>query len=246
MGRRGFEPLTSCVSSKAKPSTGVHHEPGKPCLTWDDTPSSSLVHQPHPGPSGVRFLSIFLSTRRQRHPTWSQRPCRAEPPGARERGAPVPRRHPSMALTPEQRVPRPLPTTTRGLAHVRTAEISLHLHRTAIAARHMPWRPAPAGLPDHTERKGTSRPRGFQELTWRNLGSCLARATRFRRAHSMTTRSVTTSSPRQRPRGSGATVGCHVGARESRGSVTCNALRIPQRSRSCRSPVAAPRPGTAV
>jgi hypothetical protein len=72
VGRRGFEPLTSCVSSKAKRSTGVQHEPGKPCLTWDDIPSASQDHQPHPGRSGVRFLSIFLSTRRQGHRPWSR------------------------------------------------------------------------------------------------------------------------------------------------------------------------------
>jgi hypothetical protein len=63
VGRRGFEPLTSCVSSKAKPSTRIHHEPGKPRLTWDDIPSSSQAHHPHPGPFSLRFLSILLSTR---------------------------------------------------------------------------------------------------------------------------------------------------------------------------------------
>ena len=54
------------------------------------------------------FLSIFLSIRRQEHPTWAQRSCCfAEPAGARERGATsppgrtkcplTPWRHPSMA-----------------------------------------------------------------------------------------------------------------------------------------------------
>ena len=64
VGRAGIEPATSCVSSTAVGSTGVPCEPGKPSLTCEDSPRSSQDHQPHPGPSGVRFLSIFLSTRR--------------------------------------------------------------------------------------------------------------------------------------------------------------------------------------
>jgi len=80
--REGSGPLQGLYATKwgrrlrslaaARPSTGVHHEPGKPCLTWDDSPRSFPDHRPHPGPFASRFLSTLLTTRRQGHRTWSR------------------------------------------------------------------------------------------------------------------------------------------------------------------------------
>lgn len=75
VGRRGLEPLASCVSNSAEGPTDIHGRPGKPSLTCEDGPRSSPAHQPHPRPSAIRFLSIFLPNGRPGHRPSSHSRC---------------------------------------------------------------------------------------------------------------------------------------------------------------------------